>query len=91
MYNIYDDIITPISKKDIYNFILEYDYRFITEEIYKWLKNRKKKLSKKTEDYKKISKILKILKNYHIKTLEETSYNALYLYSPQLGMNFFYL
>jgi hypothetical protein len=88
LYNIYDDVIELISKKDIYNFILEYDYRFITEEIYKWLKNRKKKLSKKSEDYKKISTILKILKNYDLKTLEETSYNALYLYSPQLGMNF---
>jgi hypothetical protein len=88
LYNIYDDVIELIDKKDIYNYILEFDYRFITKEVYKWLNNRKKKLSKEYQDYKKINKIIKILDNYDLKVLEETSYNALYLYSPQLGMNF---
>lgn len=86
MYDIYSDNIYPISNLNIYYRLVDCHYRFITSEVKKWIENKlgKEKDKDKRNIYKKN---LAILNNYDIDTLEKTSYQTLYRYSPELGLS----
>jgi hypothetical protein len=82
MYDIRSEKVYPIHKKDLYNKLTISDYRFVNDEIYDWLKNLYNKY--KLEKYKYN---LNIIDNYDINILSDTSYNTLYKYSINLGLN----
>jgi hypothetical protein len=87
MYDIYSNQIFPIKKKNIHYRLIECHYRFINNEIYQWIKNLYKKSKKNTKLNEILKNNLKIIKNYDIKILIETSYKTLYEYSPLLGLS----
>ena len=82
MYDIYSQTINPINKIDIHYKLLECHYRFINIEIHNWIKDLYNKYK-----YKHLEKNLKIISNYDIDTLINTSYKTLYKYSPSLGLS----
>lgn len=82
MYDIYSDKIYPINKINLHYRLIDCHYRFITNEIKEWIKNKYSKY--KNPSHKKI---LNILENYDLDILEKTSYETLYKYSPQLGLS----
>ncbi len=84
MYDIFSDNIYPINSMKLYYRLVECHYRFITDEVKQWIEN---KMNKST-DTKKIyyNNILKIIDNYDLETLEKTSYETLYRYSPDFGL-----
>ena len=86
MYDIYSKEIYPINKKNIHSRLIEYHYRFINKEVYEWIKLLYDKNIKNTELATKYNNLLKIMDNYDIDTLIETSYKTLYKYSPSLGL-----
>ncbi len=87
MYDIYSDNVYPITASKLYYRLVDCHYRFITDEVKKWIKNKMDKVEKKSEDYNKYNNILKILDNYDLDTLEKTSYETLYRYSPDFGLS----
>ena len=87
MYDIYSNQIFPIKKKNIHYRLIECHYRFINNEIYQWIKNLYIKSKSNKRLHEILKKNLKIIKNYDIKTLIETSYKTLYEYSPLLGLS----
>jgi hypothetical protein len=86
MYDIYTEDIYPISNVKLHYRLKDCHYRFITNEVKQWIKN---KLIKETDNdiVAKHKKNLSILNNYDIPTLEKTSYETLYKYSPDLGLS----
>ena len=86
MYDIYSQKIYPINKTNIHYRLIDSHYRFINEEIVRWLKNLYDKYKKDTQLGPKYKYNLDILENYNISVLIETSYKTLYKYSPQLGL-----
>jgi hypothetical protein len=90
MYNIYDTTIYPINKLNLHSRLIESDYRFIGFEVLDWIKNLYKKskiINSKSKETLILKKNLKIMENYDISTLTDTSYNTLYKYSPLLGLS----
>lgn len=86
MYDIYSDSIYPIANENLSYRLLKCHYRFITDEIKQWIQNK----LDKTEDVSKIQKYkdnLAIIDCYDLDTLEKTSYETLYRYSPDLGLS----
>jgi hypothetical protein len=87
MYDIYSNRIYPIKNTNIHYRLIDCHYRFVNNEIYKWIKYLYDKY-KSNEKLKNIlEKNLKIMDNYDIDTLVETSYKTLYQYSPYLGLS----
>ena len=86
MYDIYSQQIYPINKKNIHYRLIDSDYRFINNEIKKWINNLYKKHKDNKELKKKFKYMLQIIDNYDIDTLIETSYKTLYEFSPKLGL-----
>lgn len=86
MYDIYSDNIYPISNLNIYYRLVDCHYRFITSEVKQWIENKLKKATNK-DKINIYKKNLDILNNYDIDTLEKTSYQTLYRYSPELGLS----
>ena len=86
MYDIYSKEIYPINKKNIHSRLIEYHYRFINNEVYEWIKLLYDKNIKNIDLATKYNNLLKIMDNYDIDTLIETSYKTLYKYSPSLGL-----
>ena len=82
MYDIYSEKIYPINKENLYYRLTECHYRFITNEIKQWIKNKYNKNKDKKHLYN-----LEIIDNYDIETLLDTSYKILYKYSHQLGLS----
>lgn len=85
MYDIYSQTIYPINKLNLHYRLIESHYRFINSEIYLWLQ----KLYNKNKDNEVATKYkynIDVMNNYDIDTLIETSYKALYKYSPSLGL-----
>ncbi len=85
MYDIFSDNIYPINSMKLYYRLVSCHYRFITDEVKQWIINKKSK----TDDEGKIShyqKMLDIINNYDLDTLEKTSYETLYRYSPDYGL-----
>ncbi len=87
MYDIYSDNIYPINATKLYYRLVDCHYRFITDEIKQWIENKMNKLDKTNKVYEKYNNILKILDNYDLDTLEKTSYETLYRYSPDFGLS----
>lgn len=98
MYDIYSQMIYPIYKMDLQDRLKNYHFRFINNEIYKWiiLINEKSKLRLKDKNYnqddlnkliKQTEKMISIMNNYDIETLIETSHKTLYKYSEDLGLS----
>ena len=83
MYDIYSDTIIPVPSKEINYRLLKCHYRFITDEVKQWIKN---KLDKSDNKIKYIDN-LHIIDNYDMETLEKTSYETLYRNSPELGLS----
>lgn len=86
MYDIYSQQIYPINKKNIHYRLIDSSYRFINNEIKEWIQNLYKKYKDNKELSKKLEYNLKIINNYDIDILTETSYKTLYEYSPKLGL-----
>lgn len=88
MYDIYSQQIYPITNENIHYRLINSHYRFINSEVKKWIENQlKKQKDEKSELYLKLKRNLDIINNYDLKTLEETSYQTLYQYSPKLGLS----
>jgi hypothetical protein len=81
MYDIFSENIYPIHCMKLYYRLVECHYRFITDEIKQWIKN---KMSKKMNN---MNNMLDIIDNYDLETLEKTSYETLYRYSPDYGLS----
>jgi hypothetical protein len=86
MYDIYSQKVYPIDKKNIHYRLIDSHYRFINEEVYRWLSNLYKKYKEDKVIGDKFNYNIMVMNNYHIPTLIETSYKTLYKYSPQLGL-----
>lgn len=82
MYDIYSEGVYPIKKENIYYRLIDCHYRFITNEIKRWIEIKYEK--NKNEIHKNN---INIINNYHIETLIETSYKALYENSENLGLS----
>jgi hypothetical protein len=87
MYDIYSQKIYPINKTNIHYRLIDSHYRFINDEVYRWLKQLYDKYKDVPIRGEKLKYNLMILDNYDIPTLIETSYKTLYKYSPQLGLS----
>ncbi len=88
MYDIYSDNIYPISNLNIHYRLFECHYRFVTSEVKKWIENKLKKIKISSNNIKNLyKKNLDIINNYDLETLEKTSYQTLYRYSPKLGLS----
>ena len=81
MYDIYSQKIYPINKINIHYRLIESHYRFINIEVYNWIQ----KLYDKYK-YKHLENNLKIIHNYDMDILINTSYKTLYKYSQALGL-----
>ncbi len=86
MYDIYSQKIYPINKQNIHYRLIDSHYRFINHEIYQWIKNLYDKYSKDKNLGSRFKYNIDLMDNYDIDTLIETSYKALYKYSPLLGL-----
>jgi hypothetical protein len=86
MYDIYSHTIYPINKKNIHYRLIDSHYRFINNEIKKWIQNLYKKYKSDKELANKLKYNLLIIDNYNIDILIETSYKTLYEFSPKLGL-----
>jgi hypothetical protein len=87
MYDIYSEKIYPIINTDLHFRLKECHFRFITDEIYQWIKNKlKKEKNKKLIEKYKLN--LSIMDNYDLSILENTSNKALYKYTMELGLSF---
>lgn len=82
MYDIYSEKVYPINKNNLYYRLIDCHYRFITEDIKKWIENKYKKYKKKNNKDN-----LNIIANYDLDTLLKTSYRVLYEYSTNLGLH----
>jgi hypothetical protein len=99
MYDIYTQKIYPINKENIFYRLTESNYRFLNEEVVKWIKqmfDKYKDKLKKTKGEEKIQlenlldnlhQMIKIIDNYDIDTLISISYKVLYQYSTSLGLS----
>lgn len=88
MYDIYTQQIYPIENLDVHNKIIKYDYRFITSELINWFEILYGKYLERDINIANIfKKNLLILKNYDIDNLTKTSYQILFKYSDDYGMN----
>jgi len=100
MYDIYTQQIYPIKKENLFYRLTESNYRFLTHEVVKWIKQmhdkNKDKLSKKSQGEEKeqienlverLKTMLQIIDNYDIDTLIDNSYKILYQYSTSLGLS----
>ena len=93
MYNIYDQKIYQIKKEDTFNYLTKLHYRFINNEVKKWIITKYEKYSNKLTNLKgeekeineiyikKLYDMIKLIDNYDIDTLIDTSYKILYKYS----------
>jgi hypothetical protein len=81
MYDIYSQQIYPINKINIHYRLIECHYRFVNIEVYNWIKILYNKYK-----YKHLENNLKIMSNYDLNILINTSYKALYKFSPSLGL-----
>jgi hypothetical protein len=86
MYDIFSDNIYPINSMKLYYRLVNCHYRFITDEVKQWIINKKNKTSNE-ELINKYDKMLSIMDNYDLDTLEKTSYETLYRYSPDFGLS----
>ncbi len=86
MYDIYSQKIYPINKQNIHYRLIDSHYRFINQEIYQWITNLYEKYSSDKILEPRFKYNIQVMENYDIDTLIETSYKALYKYSPLLGL-----
>jgi hypothetical protein len=86
MFDIYSLGIYPIKNVNIHTRLSDSHYRFINDEIYNWIKNM---LDNNIDTEKKdlLKKNLKILDNYILDVLYETSINTFFKYSPKFGLD----
>ncbi|ULY68441.1 hypothetical protein [Chlorella virus XW01] len=86
MFDIYTLGIYPIKNINIHTRLSDSHYRFINDEIYNWIKNM---LDNKLDEDKinRLKKNLKILDNYNLEILYETSINTFFKYSPKFGLD----
>lgn len=94
LYDIYSHLIYPIKFMDVEINLLDNHYRFITKTQKKILENYLKKvsdvkkLSEDEQEFKnKMEYNLKIIDNYDLDILEETSIKSFYLGSDKLGQS----
>jgi hypothetical protein len=86
MFDIYSYGIYPIKNVNIHTRLSDSHYRFINDEIYNWIKNM---LDNNIDKDKKeiLMRNLKILDNYILDVLYETSINTFFKYSPKFGLD----
>ena len=86
IYYIYSQKIYPINKQNIHYRLIDSHYRFVNYEIFQWIKNLYDKNSHDKNLGPRFKYNIDLMNNYDIDTLIETSYKALYKYSPLLGL-----
>jgi len=82
MFDIYSMKVYPIKNINIHFRMIDCHYRFINQEIVDWINN----MSKKNTNKDILKKNLRVLKNYNIETLYETSINTFFKFSPKFGL-----
>jgi hypothetical protein len=87
MFDIRTKQIYPINKMNLHYRLIECDYRFINNEIVGWIKLLYDKYKNDKEYGKIYKKNLKIINNYDINTLIDTSYKTLYQFSKEFGLS----
>jgi len=102
MYDIYTQQIYPIRKENLFYRLTESNYRFLTHEVIKWIKQMydknkdklsglKKSLGEEKEQItnliQRLKTMIQIIDNYDIDTLIDNSYKILYQYSTSLGLS----
>ena len=93
LYDIYSHLIYPIHFHEIEDYILNKHYRFLSKPQKQTFKNylerlKNKKLSIEEKEFKeKIEYNLKIIDNYDLDILEDTSIKAFYYGSSNLGQS----
>lgn len=92
LYDIYSHLIYPVKFHEIEDYILNKHYRFLTKPLKQTFKNYIKKLNsiknlseKEINFKKKFEYNLKIINNYDLNILEDTSIRAFYYGSSNLG------
>jgi hypothetical protein len=86
MFDIYSLGVYPIKNVNIHTRLSDSHYRFINDEIYNWIKNMlDNDIDKDKKDI--LKKNLKILDNYILDVLYETSINTFFKYSPKFGLD----
>ena len=92
MYDIYNQQIYQIKKEDTFNYLTKLHYRFINDEVKEWIITKYKKYSNKLISLKgeekeiieiyinKLNNMIKLIDNYDIDTLIDTSFKVLYKY-----------
>ena len=86
MYDIFSDNIYPINSMKLYYRLVDCHYRFVTDEIKQWIENKRNKVIDDENIIKHYDDMLQIIDNYDLDTLEKTSYETLYRYSPDFGL-----
>lgn len=81
MYDIYSERIYPINRKNLYQRLINYHYRFINKEIKGWIENKFKKNKSSIMKYN-----INIINNYDVDVLYDTSIKTLYKNSTELGL-----
>ncbi|ADO67529.1 hypothetical protein crov495 [Cafeteria roenbergensis virus] len=94
LYDIYSHLVYPINFNQIEDYILNKHYRFITVPQKQIFKNYLVKLDtiksytiEEKEFIEKMNYNLKVIDNYDLETLEETSVKAFYYGSTNLGQS----
>lgn len=99
MYDIYTQTIYPIKKENLFFRLTESNYRFLTHDVIKWIKQKYDKSKEKVASSKgeekeqlealviRLKAMLSIIENYDIDTLIDNSYKVLYEYSTSLGLS----
>jgi hypothetical protein len=86
MYDIRTHKIYPVYKMNLYTRIHTNFYRFINSNVKSWLDSLLSKY-KNTDLEETFKYNIEVLDNYILDVLINTSYTALYKYSPQYGMS----
>jgi hypothetical protein len=99
MYDIYTQKIYPIRKENLYFRLMQTNYRFLNEELVKWIKNNYDKYKSRIKAtlgeekqqmeslFQKYKDMIEIIDNYDIDILITNSYQVLYKYSSDLGLS----
>lgn len=89
MYDIYSEKVYPIKKENLLYRLIDCHYRFITNEVKKWIENKYNKNKKlKNNIFQNHKYNLEIIDNYQIEILIKTSFETLVKYSQNIGFSF---
>lgn len=97
LFDIYSENLYIISKDNVYDRVINQNYRFPTEKLYNELNTKYESMPSKMElenidpivkrKYKKLELIINFLKSFDLNELYSTYMRVFYLYSDEVGKN----